>query len=149
MRWHYRDPPLVWLLVAASALESVEEWAGYGSGLPTMFRSLAGLLIGQAAALLVTCAAATAAVQQERRGWAVAALAASLLSHALLHAASSMVMETYSPGLLASVIVSLPLALLVLLRAWLQTPLRCFLASVAAGAGLHAGSFLLAIAVER
>jgi hypothetical protein len=146
MRWDYRDPPLVWLLVAASALESVEEWAARQRAFPPPSPELPGLAAVTAVTLLLAGAAAAAAARQQRSGWTVIALSACLLSHGLLHAVSSMLTETYSPGLLTSAIVSFPVAFLVLLRAWLQTPVRFFVAGMAAGAGLHAAVVLVATA---
>src|SRR5688500_17669190 len=106
MRWHYRDPLLAWLLVAAYAAHILEEWLG---GFPQWLAVVAGaplprgaFLAINALALGVVIAATRVATRGDSRGWIVIAMAAVLFVNALLHILGSVVTGTYSPGLFTS-----------------------------------------------
>jgi hypothetical protein len=140
-RWHYRDPLLVWLLVAAYALHIVEEYVG---GFPEWFAYLAGAPLGRGEFLVLNAvglgamaAAARAATREESLGWLAIGIAAILLLNGVAHLTASLVTGTYSPGLFTGVILYLPLGQLALLRAWLQAPREFFWRGVAVGVAAH------------
>lgn len=150
MRWEYRDPPLVWLLVAAYALHIVEELVG---GFPEWFAFLAGrplplaaFLIINGVALAIMAAAGHAATRHEPLGWMTIAIATVLLVNGLAHLLGSLAFSSYSPGLITGVVFYLPLAQLTLIRAWHQTAPPFFWRGVAAGLASHAVVVIVALA---
>ena len=153
MRWHYRDPLLLWLLVAAYVCHVAEEWFG---GFPEWVGSVAGRSLPRAAFLVINAiglsimvVAVTAAVRRESRGWIGIGVAALLFINTLAHLFGSILTGSYSPGLVSSVVLYLPLTQLVLVRAWHQVGARFFWRGVAAGAVVHAVVFVVAFAATR
>lgn len=152
MRWHYRDPPLVWLLVGAYAAHVVEEWFG---GFPQWFAVLAGrplpadaFLTINAIALVVMAASAAAATRRESFGWLAIAIATIELVNGIAHLLGSIVTTSYSPGVITGVILYVPLAQLALLRAWGQVAHAFFWRGVAAGVLAHVIVTMTALAVS-
>jgi hypothetical protein len=121
VRWDYRDAGLLWLFVPAYGVHLVEEWlAGFpkwlatvvGRPLPvTVFVSI------NAVAMVIAVLGIRAAVRTERYGWIAIAIATVFLINTLSHLAGSLVTGTYSPGLFSAVILYVPLASMVLVRA--------------------------------
>jgi hypothetical protein len=143
VRWHYRDPMLVWLFPLAYALHILEEWVG---GFPEWLAAIDGDGVSRRAfvlintgALILMVAAARASTRREEQGWLAIAIAAIVLVNGLLHVVGTLYTGTYSPGLVTSVILYLPLGQLALLRAWQQA------ASGHVAAGICTGVALLAI----
>jgi hypothetical protein len=142
VRWHYRDPALIWLLVCAYAAHVIEE---YLAGFPQWIAVIAGrsmpttVFVGiNATAFVGMVLAARAAIRSEALGWLAVALATVLFINALAHLGASLVTGSYSPGLVTGVVLYVPIAQLVLLRAWHQTPQAIFWTGVGAGAAVHA-----------
>jgi hypothetical protein len=142
MRWHYRDPLLVWLLPTAYACHLIEEWLG---GLRLWISLVTGAPIPQAAfvaingiafALFLTAARRT--TQRESAGWMGIAMATILLVNGSAHILGTLMFRSYSPGLVTSVILYLPLSQLLLLRAWYQAESGMLARGVVAGIALHA-----------
>lgn len=153
MRWHYRDPALVWLFVPAYLCHVAEEyfggftaWIGTVIGRPL---PLSAFLLINAVALVVMVAAIRAATQHERHGWMAIAVATVLLVNAVLHLLGSMATGTYSPGLITGVVVYVPLAQLALVRAWHQAPAPLFRRGLVAGFVVHALVFVAAATATR
>jgi hypothetical protein len=153
VRWHYRDPLLAWLFVAAFAAHMVEEWLG---GFPEWLALVAGqplprdaFVIINAGAMAAIIVATAAATRRESLGWLGIAIAALVFVNAFLHILGSIVTGTYSPGLFTSVILYLPLGQLTLLRAWYQTPRRLFARGVLTGIGAHVLVSVLAFTLTR
>jgi hypothetical protein len=151
VRWHYRDPPLVWLFLATYAAHVVEEWFG---GFPEWFAVVAGrplsreaFLVINALAFAAMAAAIRAAIRREALGWLAIAIATVVLINGAAHLLASLVTRTYSPGLLTGVILYLPLAQLALLRAWHQVSPSLFWRGIAAGVAAHAVVTTTALAV--
>jgi hypothetical protein len=141
VKWHYRDPPLVWLIVGAYAAHIVEEWFG---GFPEWFGQLTGrplphdtFLIINAVGLAVMAAAALAATRRESLGWLAIGIATIALVNGAAHLLGSIVTGTYSPGLLTGIVLYLPLGQLSLTRAWYQVHRAFFWRGVAAGVAAH------------
>jgi hypothetical protein len=142
MRWHYRDALLVWLMPIAYALHIVEEWYG---GFPEWFALVIGsplpresFIAINAAAFAAMLAAAHAATRKETNGWMAVAIATILLVNGVAHIAGTLVTRSYSAGLFTSIVLYLPIAQLVLFRAWSQAEGPAFGRGVAAGVALHA-----------
>ena len=142
---------LVWLFPLAYALHVLEEWVG---GFPEWLAAIDGdgvsrrafILINTAAFILVI-AAARAATRREEQGWLAVSVATILLVNGLLHVLGTLYTGTYSPGLVTSVILYLPLGQLALLRAWHQAASRQVAAGIFTGVALHALVSLLAFAL--
>lgn len=141
MRWHYRDPPLVWLLVGAYVSHVLEE---YLAGFPRWVAVIAGrpmpteVFIGiNAVAFVGMVLAARAAIRNETLGWLAVAIATVLLVNALAHLGASLLTASYSPGLFTGVVLYMPIAQLLLLRAWHQAPEALFWQGVGAGLAAH------------
>jgi hypothetical protein len=152
VRWDYRDPPLVWLLVAAYAAHVVEEYVG---GFPEWFAVLSGramprevFLAINAIALVAMVLAARAAIRRAPLGWLAIGIATILLVNGVAHLLASVVTGTYSPGLITGVVLYLPLAQLTLLRAWHQAPPWLFWQGVGTGVIAHVAVTLTALTLS-
>jgi hypothetical protein len=152
MPWHYRDPALVWLLVAAYAAHIVEEWLG---GFPEWLRLVGGaplprnaFIVINAIAMAAIIAATRAATRRDSLGWLAIAVAALLFVNGVLHILGSVATGAYSPGLVTGVIFYLPLGQLSLMRAWQQAPDGFFARGVLTGLGVHALVSLLAFTLS-
>ena len=149
MRWHYRDPLLVWLFPASYGVHILEEWFG---GFPAWLAHFAGrplpssafIAINAVALALMTLATREAA-RRDESGWLAVGIATITLVNGILHIVASLVTGTYSPGLFTSVVLYLPLSQLALLRAWHQAPPRLFARGVVAGIAVHAVVSVLAL----
>jgi hypothetical protein len=125
-RWHYRDPLLVWLFPLSYAGHLVEEtlageglrfWLGRLGPAPL---SLTGFVLLNAVAMTAFIAGAMIATRRQGTGWPVIAMATLVLLNALLHVLGTLVTRTYSPGLVTSVVLYVPLGALTVLRASTQ-----------------------------
>src|SRR5687767_11837991 len=117
MRWHYRDPLLVWLLPIAYACHLVEEWLG---GFRLWMAAVTGAPIPAAAfvainavAFVLFLAAGRETTRRESAGWMAVAMATILLVNGVAHILGTLAFGSYSPGLITSVILYLPLSQLV------------------------------------
>src|SRR5687767_7961950 len=79
MRWHYRDPGLLWPFVPAYLIHVAEEWF---AGFPLWLEQIVGrpvpgaaFLLINAVALAMLIAAIRAATRAERSGWLAVAIA--------------------------------------------------------------------------
>jgi hypothetical protein len=153
VRWDYRDAGLLWLFVPAYGVHLVEEWfAGFpawlatvvGRPLPvTVFVSI------NAVAMVIAVLGIRAAVRTERYGWIAIAIATVFLINTLSHLAGSLVTGTYTPGLFSAVILYVPLASVVLVRALDQASRQHMLQGVIAGALIHGAVFIVAYATTN
>jgi hypothetical protein len=153
MRWHYRDPLLVWLLPLSYAFHILEEWFG---GFPEWLAVVTGSALPRGAFIVINAVAfaamllaTRAATRRESNGWMGIAIATILLVNGIAHILGSLVTGTYAPGLFTGVVLYLPLAQLVLLRAWSQADSAMFSRGVASGMILHALVFVTAYAASR
>jgi hypothetical protein len=124
VRWHYRDPLLLWLFLPAYLLHVIEE---YLAGFPAWFGAIAGhplpvpaFVAINAVGVTVLVTAIIAATRHERLGWIAVAMATVAVINPLAHLLASILTATYSPGLVSGVVVWLPLGQLLLLRARYQ-----------------------------
>jgi hypothetical protein len=150
MRWHYRDPALVWLFPIAFAIHIAEEYIG---GFPAWMALVLGSPLPDAAfvtingvALAAMVGAVVAATRSERFGWMAIAIACIVVVNALAHVLGSLATGSYAPGLFSAVVLYLPLGQLALLRAWHQAPPRTFGGGIAAGVAAHAVVVVIAAA---
>ena len=148
MRWHYRDPMLVWLLPASYAVHILEEWFG---GFPEWVAAIAGGVLSREVfvaintiAMMLMIAAARAAIRREENGWMAVAIATVLLVNAFLHLAGTLLTRSYSPGLVSSIILYAPLCQLLILRARTQATASAVRRGVATGLAMHAVVVLIA-----
>lgn len=153
LRWHYRDPHLAWLLPPAYAAHILEEWFGgfpawiglvVGSPLPRVW-----FIVINAIAMAMAIAATRASTTREDFGWAGIGVAAVLFVNGFAHALGTVIMRTYSPGLITGVVLYVPLGGLVLLRASTQAQPGAFGRGVAVGLAAHALVFVLAASLAR
>lgn len=151
MRWHYRDPALVWLFVAAYLAHLIEEYAG---GFPDWFARLSGaplpvpaFLAINAVAFIVLVAVVAAVTRREACGWMAIGVATVALVNSVGHLLGSLLTGTYSPGLITGVVLYMPLGQLALIRAWHQAPPETFRRGVIAGLLAQAAVALTALAV--
>jgi hypothetical protein len=152
VRWHYRDPLLVWLLPVSYALHVLEEWFG---GFPEWTAIVVGSPLPRGAFVVINAVAFAAMIlatrattRRESNGWMGIAIATILLVNGIAHILGSLVTGTYSPGLLTGTILYLPLAQLTLLRAWAQTEGAMFGKGVMTGIALHALVVVVAYTVS-
>ena len=148
MRWHYRDPGLLWLFVPAYVVHVGEEWFG---GFPAWIGLVVGrplpasaffIINGVALVLLVT--GIRAAIGAERYGWIAAALATIVLVNTVAHLAGAALTGSYSPGLISAVVLYVPLGLLVMMRALDQAPRPQLTRGIVAGLLIHGIASVLA-----
>jgi hypothetical protein len=153
VRWHYRDPLLVWLLVASFGAHIVEEWIG---GFPEWLAAIAGgplprtaFIAFNSAGMTIAALAARAAIRSEQNGWMAVAIASALACNGLLHLAGSVVTGSYSPGLLTSFILYAPLTTLVFMRAIVQASPAALRRGIIAGLVFHAVVMATAFTLAR
>ena len=153
MRWHYRDPGLLWLLPLAYAVHVLEEWF---AGFPEWIALVAGTPLSRAAFVVINSiampaaiAATRAAARRDDDGWAGIAIATILFSNAFAHAFGTIITRTYSPGLISGIVLYVPIAGLVLLRAWSQATPGALGRGIGVGLALHAGVFVIAYGATR
>jgi hypothetical protein len=155
VRWHYRDPLLLWLFVPAYLVHLAEEyWAG--PGLPAWFARILGRELPEAAfvaingaAFVLLIAAVRAAARREAAGWIAVAVATVVSLNAVLHLLGALATASYSPGMISGVVVYLPLGLLTLIRAGHQQAPPAFARGIAAGIAFHALVIAVAYASTR
>jgi hypothetical protein len=142
VRWHYRDPQLVWLIPCAYTAHLLEEWFG---GFPEWVGTVVGsplprpaFLAINAVALALMLVATQQITRRERSGWMAIALATIIGVNGVGHILGSLATRSYSPGLITGVVFYLPLAKLVLMRAWLQASGDMWRYGVASGIAIHA-----------
>ena len=142
MRWHYRDPQLLWLLPGAYAAHLLEEWFG---GFPEWVGTVVGaplprsaFLAINAVAFLLMLVAVRLSTRREESGWMAIAIATILGVNGVAHIFGSLATRSYSPGLITGVVLYLPLAKLLLMRAWLQARRETWRVGVVSGVVLHA-----------
>jgi hypothetical protein len=148
VRWHYRDPLLLWLLPAAYGVHILEEWFG---GFPEWVAVVVGtplprgdFVVMNVIGLSLMIAAVRAATRREENGWMAVAVAAILLVNGLLHILGTIVTRSYSPGLFSTIILYAPLTQLTLMRAWSQTTSGVVRRGVIAAIVLHAAVIMIA-----
>jgi hypothetical protein len=153
MRWHYRDPALLWLLPLAYALHILEEWFG---GFPEWIALIAGsplprgsFIATNTIAMAAMVAAILAATTREASGWMGIAAASVLFVNAFAHLFGSIATRAYSPGLITGIVVYLPIAGLVLLRAWSQAGRGAFTLGMVVGVLLNVAVFIVASGLAR
>jgi hypothetical protein len=152
VRWHYRDPLLVWLLPLSYAIHILEEWFG---GFPEWIVIVIGSPLPRSAFVVINAVsfaamilATRATTRRESNGWMGIAIATILLVNGIAHILGSLVTSTYSPGLLTGTILYVPLAQLALLRAWSQAEDGMFGKGVMTGIALHALVVAVAYAIS-
>jgi hypothetical protein len=153
VRWHYRDPLLLWLFLPAYLLHVIEE---YLAGFPAWFRAIAGQPLPvpafaaiNAVGITVLVTAIIAATRHERLGWIAVAIAMVAVINPLAHLVASILTATYSPGLVSGVVFWLPLGQLLLLRAWYQADGAALRRGVLAGLVVHGIVTATAFALSR
>ena len=111
-----------WLFPATYALHVLEEWRG-GEGFPAWFARVAGVelaagefLLWNAVALLLMSASIVLTLRFKSFGWLLLAYGTAFLLNALSHLSASLYTSSYSPGLVSSLLLWLPLGALALLR---------------------------------
>jgi Protein of unknown function with HXXEE motif len=111
-----------WLFPATYALHILEEWRG-GEGFPAWFARITGVelaagefLLWNVAALLLMSASIVLTIRFKTFGWLLLAYGTAFLLNALSHLCASLYTISYSPGLVSSLLLWLPLGALALLR---------------------------------
>lgn len=111
-----------WLFPATYALHILEEWR-CGEGFTVWIARLTGVesamgefLLWNAVALLLMSASIALTIRFKSFGWLLLAYGTAFLLNALSHLIASLYTTSYSPGLVSSVLLWLPLGALVLLR---------------------------------
>jgi hypothetical protein len=148
-----RPAVMAWLLPLSYALHLLEEWFGgfrdwiamfAGSPLPAT-----AFIVINAIAMVLMIAATWASTTRTGYSWAGIAVATVLVVNALAHAFGTLVTSSYSPGLVTALLLYLPLAGLVLLRASSRADRAAFRTGVVTGFAIHALVFLVAFLSTR
>jgi hypothetical protein len=151
MRWHYRDPFLLWLFPLSYAAHIAEEWwagGGFTRWLAALgFDSLGpgALLAWNGIGLTSTIIGCRLAARRDAFGWIAVTIAAATLLNAVTHLAASVVSGTYSPGLITGVTLWMPLGLLTLLRARDQASARTIWTGIAIGILIQVVTWTIAL----
>lgn len=153
MRWHYRDAGLLWLFVPAFAIHVTEEWF---AGFTTWVAQVAGRAMPDAAflsinaiAMLLLIVGIRAAARSESNGWIAVTIATIALVNTVSHAAGSLLMQSYSPGLFSAVVLYVPLGVLTMIRASEQAARPAIMRGVLAGTIIHGVVFVAAFLATR
>ena len=111
-----------WLFPATYALHILEEWWG-GEGFPAWLARLTGVelaagefLLWNGVALALMSASIILTIRFRQLRWLLLAYGTAFLLNALSHLSASLYTTSYSPGLVSSLLVWLPLGALALLR---------------------------------
>jgi hypothetical protein len=142
MRWHYADPPLLWLYPATYAVHIVEEqWLNQGyvhwmrlRGAPVPEEVF---VIGHAVGLVLMIAGTWLATHRAHYAWIAVALALAVLLNTAGHLTASIAAQSYSPGLGSAFVLWMPLGLLTLIRAWYQASRREWWGGLCTAALIH------------
>jgi len=144
-------PPRVALLLpAVLLLHQVEEWFG---GFPEWTRYAAGsgvtaerfLLINAVGFVLFTFWTLVA-FRERQISWTIVSLATLIGLNGVLHAVASVVVGRYSPGTVSGLLLSLPLAIVVLRAALAALPRGLVFGAIVAGVLFHGLVTVLALA---
>lgn len=135
MRWHYADPPLLWLYPVTYVVHLAEElWISQGyvnwmrlHGSPI---SEEVFVIGNAVGLLLMICGTWLATHHPDYEWIAMALAFAVLLNTGHHLTASFATHSYSPGLGSAFVLWMPLGLLTLVRAWYQASRRAWWAAL-------------------
>ena len=148
MRWHYRDPGLLWLFVPAYMIHVAEEWF---AGFPLWLRQIVGrplpdpaFVLINAAALVLLIASIRAATRAEHNGWIGVAIATISLINTTAHAAGAALTQSYAPGLVSAVVFYVPLGTLVMIRAFDHAPRAQVERGIIVGIVVHTLAFVVA-----
>ena len=109
---------------------------------------MAYLVINGIAFLLVVIGI-RAAVRSERSGWIGIAIATIALVNTLAHAAGAALTSSYSPGLISTVVLNVPLGTLTMIRGFDQTPAAQATRGIVAGIAIQVVVFVVAFASAR
>jgi hypothetical protein len=150
MRWHYADPPLLWLYPVTYVVHIAEElWMG--QGYVHWMRSRGSriseelFVVGNAVGLMLMISGTWLATHRPRYAWIAVALAFAVLLNTVDHLTASFASATYSPGLGSAVVLWIPLGLLTLVRAWYQASRREWWGGLCATSLIH----VVTISVSR
>ena len=153
MRWHYRDPGLLWPFVPAYMIHVAEEWF---AGFPLWVGQVVGrpvpdsaFLLINGVALVVLIAATRAATRAEHHGWIAVTIATIALVNTVAHAAGAVLTRSYAPGLVSAVVLYVPLGALAMIRAFDQAPRAQLERGIIAGMVVHALVFVVAFLSTR
>ncbi len=153
MRWHYRDPGLLWPFVPAYMIHVAEEWF---AGFPLWLEQIVGrplpgsaFLLINAVALAMMIAAIRAATRAEDNGWIAVAIATIVLVNTAAHAAGAAMTQSYAPGLVSAVVLYVPLGSLAMIRAFDHAPRDQVRRGIIAGILVHAAVFIVAFLSTR
>jgi hypothetical protein len=110
-----------WLFPASYAVHILEEWRG-GEGFPAWFARLTGVelaagefLLWNVVALVLMSASIVLTIRFRHLRWLLLAYGTAFLLNALSHLIASLYTTSYSPGLVSSLLLWLPLGALALL----------------------------------
>jgi hypothetical protein len=155
MRWHYRDPALLWLFPPAYAVHILEELYA-GEGFRAWLARIAGsplplewFLLANVAGMALLLVAVRRASQAERAGWMAVAVATTAIVDVLAHLIGMLVTAHYSPGLIVGIVLYVPLGSLALLRAAHQARADVVRRGVLAGVAIQVAMLVAALAVSR
>jgi hypothetical protein len=144
-----------WLFPATYAIHILEEVWG-GAGFVAWLARVAGIelaaarfLIWNALALLLMAAGVVLASRFKELRWLLVAYAVAFLLNALSHLAASLYTVSYSPGLVSSLLLWLPLGVLTLLRFRKTLSRRQRRAGLLAGLLMHCFVLALTLFGER
>ncbi|HYO99134.1 MAG TPA: HXXEE domain-containing protein [Pyrinomonadaceae bacterium] len=144
-----------WLFPATYALHILEElWGGEGftawlARVAVVELASARFLVWNALALLLMAAGVVLALRFKNLRWLLVAYAVAFLLNALSHLAASFYTVSYSPGLVSSLLLWLPLAALTLLRFRKTLSRRQRRAGLVVGLLMHCAVLALTLLGER
>jgi hypothetical protein len=132
-----------WLFPATYALHILEEWRG-GEGFTAWMARVAGVelstgrfLVWNAAGLVLMSVGVLLTMRFRHLRWLTLAYGTAFLLNALSHLAASLYTNSYSPGLISSLLLWLPLGTLALVRFRSTLSRRARRAGLAVGFLIH------------
>ena len=132
-----------WLFPATYALHILEEWRG-GEGFTVWMERVAGVelptgkfLVWNAAGLVLMSLGVWLTMRFRHLRWFLLAYGAAFLLNALSHLAASLYTNSYSPGLISSLLLWLPLGTLTLVYFRTSLSRRARRAGLAVGVLMH------------
>jgi hypothetical protein len=144
-----------WLFPVTYALHILEEWRG-GEGFTAWLARLAGVelaagefLLWNSVALVLMSASIVLTIRFRHLRWLLLAYGTTFLLNALSHLAASLYTTSYSPGLVSSLLLWLPLGALALLRFRKTLGRRARRAGLVVGLLIHCVVLVFTLLGER
>ena len=142
-----------WLFPASYLVHIVEEyWGGFPAWIARFWgveSSSGNFLSWNGGALVMMVMGVVLVLKTKSYRWLLVSFGTVVLINGLVHAVTSVVTLSYSPGLVSGLLLFIPLGAITLVRAWRSVNPRTLRAGVIVGVLMHGAVVLLAFGFAR